>query len=25
VIAESLGMKPWWNPVDMREHLKGLA
>ena len=25
VIAESLGMKPWWKPVDFREHLKGLA
>ena len=24
VIAESLGMKPWWRPVDFREHLKGL-
>ncbi len=25
VIAESLGMKPWWKPVDFREHLKGLG
>ena len=25
VIAESLGMKPWWRPVDFREHLEGAA
>jgi phytoene dehydrogenase-like protein len=25
VITESLGMKPWWKPVDFREYLKGLA
>jgi len=25
VIAESLGIKTWWNPLDFRTHLKGLA
>ena len=25
VIAESLGLKTWWKPVDIREHLRGLA
>ena len=25
MIAESLGLKTWWNPVDFREHLKGLT
>ena len=24
VIAESLGMKPWWQPVDFKQHLEGL-
>jgi phytoene dehydrogenase-like protein len=24
VIVEALGIKPWWQPVDFREHLKGL-
>jgi hypothetical protein len=24
VIAASLGLKTWWNPVDFREHLRGL-
>src|SRR5258706_4738506 len=25
VIAESLGLKTWWHPVDFREHLRGLV
>jgi phytoene dehydrogenase-like protein len=24
VIAESLGIKPWWSPVDLTTHLEGL-
>jgi len=24
VIAESLGLKPWWTPLDFKEHLKRL-